>query len=163
LKSDTLPLGCMEEHNYLALLASSNMTYYHSEINKIKATCYSNQAQLATVIGTRHYINQNFDKALKLDFLSHVKFTSKFHLLRLFKKYYGLTPKQYHIDKRLEMSKEILKRGVGVTETCYAVGFECPSSFSTLFKRKHGVAPVEFQKKQLSQSRLNDDRRSLSR
>ena len=123
------------------------MTFYQSEINRIRSICYSNKGQIETVIGTRHYINNNFDKELNLDLLSHIRFTSKFHLLRLFKKYYGQTPKQYLIDKRIEKSKANLKKGMTVTETCFSVGFECPSSFSTLFKAKIGLPPIEFQKR----------------
>ena len=123
------------------------MTYYLKEITRIKSNCYSNQGQLDTVIGTRHYINNNFDKELNLDLLSHIRFTSKFHLLRLFKRYYGQTPMQYLIDRRLDKSKELLLKGQSVTETCFDIGFESPSSFSTLFKSKFGLTPTEFQKK----------------
>jgi len=123
------------------------MTYYLKEITRIKNNCYSNQGQLDTVIGTRHYINNNFDNELNLDLLSHIRFTSKFHLLRLFKRYYGQTPMQYLIDRRLDKSKELLLKGQSVTETCFDIGFESPSSFSTLFKSKFGLTPTEFQKK----------------
>lgn len=123
------------------------MNFYQREIIRIRKCCYSNEGQIQTVIGTRNFINNNFDKELNLDLLSHIHFTSKFHLLRLFKKYYGLTPKQYQTDRRIERSKHHLKNGMTVTETCFAVGFECPSSFSTLFKRKIGHAPLEFQKR----------------
>jgi AraC-like DNA-binding protein len=67
-------------------------------------------------------------------------------LLRLFKKYYGVTPGQYLTDKRIENSKRYLQNGMSVTDTCFAVGFESPSSFSTLFKNKTGIAPAAFQK-----------------
>ena len=123
------------------------MTYYLKEITRIKNNCYSNQGQLDTVIGTRDYINNNFDKELNLDLLSHIRFTSKFHLLRLFKRYYGQTPMQYLIDRRLDKSKELLLKGQSVTETCFDIGFESPSSFSTLFKSKFGLTPTEFQKR----------------
>ena len=123
------------------------MTYYLKEITRIKNNCYSNQGQLDTVIGTRHYINNNFDKELNLDLLSHIRFTSKFHLLRLFKRYYGQTPMQYLIDRRLDKSKELLLKSQSVTETCFDIGFESPSSFSTLFKSKFGLTPTEFQKR----------------
>lgn len=123
------------------------MTFYLSEINRIKTICYSNQRQLDTVIGTRNYINNNYDTDLNLDLLSHIRFTSKFHLLRLFRKYYGQTPKQYLTDKRIEKSKEYLKKGMTVTETCFAIGFESPCSFSTLFKSRTGLTPTEFQKR----------------
>lgn len=123
------------------------MTYYHNEINRIRTECYSNKGQLDTVIGTRHFINNNLDKELNLDLLSHIRFTSKFHLLRLFKRYYGQTPKQYLIDKRIEKGKEFLTQGMSVTETCFDIGFDSPSSFSTLFKSRVGLTPTEFQKR----------------
>ncbi len=123
------------------------MTHYETEIKKIKSKIYSNQGQLDTVIGVRNYIDNNFETNLNLDLLSHLRFVSKYHLLRLFKKYYGQTPKQYLTDKRIKKSKEYLKSGMKVTETCFAVGFESLSSFSTLFKNRNGLTPREFQKR----------------
>jgi AraC-like DNA-binding protein len=123
------------------------MTYYLQEITRIKDTLYQNKGQIDTVIGTRHYINNHFDKGLNLDLLSHIRFTSKFHLLRLFKKYYGQTPRQYLIEKRLEQAKEMLCKGTNISETCYDIGFESPSSFSTLFKARFGLTPSSFQKR----------------
>jgi AraC-like DNA-binding protein len=130
------------------------MTLYEREINRINNVIYSNQEQIETVIGVRNYIDNNYDKNLSLDLLSRFRFVSKFHLLRLFKKHYGLTPRQYLINKRIEISKEHLKNGMSVTETCYAVGFESLGSFSTLFKTKTGKSPGEFQNEQLSRSKL---------
>ncbi|MCG8331117.1 MAG: AraC family transcriptional regulator [Chitinophagales bacterium] len=129
------------------------MTFYEKELNRISRIIYSNQGQIETVIGIRNYIDNNYDTDLNLDLLSHIRFVSKYHLLRLFKKYYGLTPKQYLIDKRIEKSKELLKNGMTVTETCFAVGFKSLGSFSTLFKSKTGKPPVQFQKEQLSRSK----------
>ena len=50
------------------------------------------------------------------------------------------------------LSKEYLKKGMSVTETCFSVGFESLGSFSKLFKTKVGKSPSEFQKEQLSRS-----------
>jgi len=123
------------------------MNYYQIELRRIRQACYSNEGQISTVIRTRKYIDSHFEKELCLDLLSKVGFTSKFHLLRLFKKYYGQTPKQYLTDRRMEKSREYLKKGLKVTDACFLVGFGCPSSFSTLFKNKSGVSPAEFQKR----------------
>jgi len=126
---------------------NNKMTSYQREINRIRSICYSNEGQIETVIGIRNFIDRNFEKELNLDLLSHIRYTSKFHLLRLFKKYYGLTPKQYLTNRRIEESKNNLKKGMSVTETCFSVGFGSPSSFSTLFKSKIGLTPIEFQKR----------------
>ncbi len=128
------------------------MTYYQIEIQKIKSTCWKNQQQIDTVIKARHFMDQNLEKDLNLDLLSSILFTSKFHLLRLFKRYYGQTPKQYLTEKRIQKSKELLGKGTSVTETCYAVGFESTSSFTALFKSKTGTTPSIYQKRQFSRS-----------
>jgi methylphosphotriester-DNA--protein-cysteine methyltransferase len=116
-------------------------------MNRIRGTLFSNEVQLETVIRIRNFIEDNFEKELNLNLLSRTQHTSKFHLLRLFKRYYGLTPKQYLISKRIAASKSSLKKGMPVAETCFSVGFESPCSFSTLFKSKTGLTPVEFQKR----------------
>ena len=131
------------------------MTVYKNKLDEIRSIVYSNDEQIKTVIGIRNYIDTNYDINLNLDVLSHTQFVSKYHLLRLFKKYYGQTPKQYLIDKRIEKSKVCLINKMSVTETCFAVGFESLGSFSTLFKTKTGKSPSEFQQKQLSRSKIN--------
>lgn len=131
------------------------MSFYETEIKRIKDSCFSNDKQIEIIIETRHIIDEQFDKDLNLDFLSQVKFVSKYHLHRLFKRYYGQTPRQYLIDKRIEKSKDHLKKGMTVTETCFSVGFKSLGSFSKLFKSKTGKSPSQFQKEQVSRSILN--------
>lgn len=133
------------------------MTFYREEVDRIRSICHSNQGQIVTIVGTRNFIDNNFEKDLSLDLLAHIQCTSKFHLQRLFKKYYGLTPKQYLTDKRIEQSKHSIKSGMTVRETCFAVGYGSPGSFSTLFKTKVGRTPTEYKKEQLSRSGLNTD------
>jgi len=136
-------------------LKLARMTFYEKELNRINDIVYSNQEQIQTVFGVRNYINNNYESDLNLDLLSHIRFVSKYHLLRLFKRLYGLTPRQYLIGNRIEKSKEQLKNGLSVTETCFAVEFESLGSLGTLFKVKTGKSPSEFQKEQLSRSTLN--------
>lgn len=123
------------------------MTFYEEKIRHIRNFCFSNDKQIDIVVGTRNFIDNNFDKKLNLDLLSNIRFISKYHLLRLFKRYYGLTPRQYLINKRIEKSKEHLRNGMTVTETCFIVGFESLGSFSKLFKTKTGKSPGEYQKR----------------
>ena len=131
------------------------MLFYEKELSRIRGIVYSNERQVNAVIQTRSYIDNNYDDKLDLDDLSRNQLVSKYHLLRLFKKYYGLTPRQYLIDKRIEKSKELLMTGMSVTETCLTVGFESLGSFSTLFKKKIGKSPSQIQKKQFSRREID--------
>ncbi|MEO0732885.1 MAG: AraC family transcriptional regulator, partial [Bacteroidota bacterium] len=126
------------------------MTPYEQKVTRIKELYFANEGQIEVVIKTRRFIDDNFANDLRLEFLAQNCFLSKYHLQRLFKRYYGLSPKQYLIDKRIEKSKEKLRKGLSVRETCLAVGFASLGSFSQLFKTKTGRSPSEFRKEQVS-------------
>ena len=126
------------------------MTFYQQEIERVRKEIFSNQGQINAVVGIKRYIDTHYSSKLDLDVLANERFLSKYHLLRVFKKYYGQTPRQYLIETRIQKSKEYLIQGISVTETCFAVGFESLGSFSTLFKNRTGRSPSKFQKEQLS-------------
>ncbi|MEM9822913.1 MAG: AraC family transcriptional regulator [Bacteroidota bacterium] len=129
------------------------MNDYIQELKRIKAICFSNKIQIDTAVNTKKYIDTHFAQAINLDLLAKVQFTSKYHLIRVFKKYYGLTPRQYLINKRIEKAKNILGTGKTVSETCYEVGFESVGSFSNLFKAKTGIAPSIYRKATFDKSK----------
>ncbi|WP_162817994.1 AraC family transcriptional regulator [Niabella yanshanensis] len=99
------------------------------------------------IVNVKQYIDSNMSHELNLDLLSQHQFISKFHLLRLFKRYYGLSPRQYLLNKRFSYAKKLLFDGIAISEACYAAGFTSPASFSTLFKNTFGYTPGEFQKR----------------
>lgn len=137
----------------LATSQDEHMTFYLTKLNKLNEVLYNNQDQIDAVIAVKRDIDSNYETELNLDVLSNSQRMSKYHLIRLFKKYYGLTPRQYLIDKRIKQSKDHLALGMTVTETCFAVGFSSLGSFSTLFKTKTGKTPVQFRREQLSRSK----------
>lgn len=111
----------------------SPMTVYKKKLERVKKALYKNQGQIDAVIAIRKFIDQKYSDDLNLDELSRAQYISKYHLLRLFKKYYGQTPRQYLIDKRVDASKKYLNGGRSVTETCFAVGFESLGSLQYAF------------------------------
>ena len=129
------------------------MSYYQQEISRIRKAVFNNQGQIDAVIAIKNFIDSNYENDLNLDLLSKIQLISKYHLIRLFKKYYGQTPRQYLIDTRIRRSKDQLKKGDTVTEVCFAVGFESLGSFSSLFKARTGQTPSQFRKEQLSRSK----------
>ena len=132
------------------------MNYYAQELKRIKGICFSNQVQIDIAVNTKRYIDTNYDKEINLDLLAHLQFSSKYHLIRVFKKYYGITPRQYLINKRIEKAKNLLKSGKSVSDTCHTIGFDSIHSFSNLFKAKTGVPPSLYRRATFDKSkRLN--------
>jgi len=122
------------------------MNYFLQEVERIKGIVYANQVQLDLAVNTKQYIDANYGLELNLDLLAHVQLTSKYHLVRVFKKHYGVTPRQYLIHKRIGQAKILLQAGKSVSDTCSEVGFESIYSFSNLFKSKTGHSPSAFKR-----------------
>ena len=120
------------------------MNFYQQKLERVKKEVFDNQEHLDAVIAIRRYINEHLETELDLESLAEKHDISKYHLIRLFKRYHGTTPKQYIISRRIDLSMALLKEGKTVTQTCFAVGFESLGSFSTLFKEKTGMSPYNF-------------------
>lgn len=71
---------------------------------------------------------------------------STFHFIRQFEALFGVTPRQFRIQARLDHAKHLLaERDLSVTEVCYAVGMSSPGSFSKLFTARFGLSPRAYQ------------------
>ncbi len=121
-------------------------TFYQDVVVGFHNILYSDPFQLQILYRTKRYIDVNFDSKIDLKDLALLQGFSPYHLLRLFKFYYGITPKQYQISQRIKEAKKKLTNGYNVSESCYDVGFQSVTTFSTLFKRKTGMTPSEFKK-----------------
>jgi AraC-like DNA-binding protein len=96
----------------------------------------------------REFIDHCYDHPLSLDQISEKACFSRYHFLRLFREVFNKTPHQYLIERRIERAKELLKSDdMRVTDVCLEVGFQSLGSFSSLFHKCVGHAPVTFREK----------------
>lgn len=105
------------------------------------------------VVQAKLFIDGNFNCAINLDAIADEACFSKFHFIRLFKSIYSKTPHQYLNSVRIREAEILLKRGIPVTEVCYAVGFDSVGSFSSLFKRTIKWSPSSYQKHHLQRQK----------
>jgi AraC-like DNA-binding protein len=101
------------------------------------------------IVQAKLFIDTNYPERIDAGEIADEASYSKFHFIRTFKRIYGRTPHQYLTHVRIERAKELLEQGVSVTEACFAVGFDGPASFASLFKRRAGVTPSEYRRRQL--------------
>lgn len=100
------------------------------------------------IVQAKLFIDSNYADNINLNNIADEAYFSKFHFIRLFKKVYDKTPHQYLIKMRIEKAMQLLRAGIPVSDTCYAVGFESLSSFSGLFKRIVGITPSSYLQQQ---------------
>jgi AraC-like DNA-binding protein len=123
------------------------MTFYHQQVLNINNRLYPKDHLTERVIRSKHFMDLHFPDNLNMDQIAREASLSKFHFMRLFKKYYGRTPYQYLTSVRITKAKELLKAGCSVSETCYALGFDSLSSFTGFFKKTGGTTPYTFRQK----------------
>ena len=121
------------------------MTYYHQQVKFLHKNLYPKEYLLAQVIRSKKFIDDNFTENISLDDIAGEAFISKFHFIRLYKTYYGITPHQHLKRVRVAAAKELLKSGMQVAAVCYEVGFESVPSFTRLFKTITGTTPFAWQ------------------
>lgn len=96
----------------------------------------------------RSFIDHCYDHPLSLDQISSQACFSRYHFLRLFRQAFKKTPHQYLIERRIEKAKELLIADkLRVTDVCFEVGFQSLGSFSSLFHKYVGHAPVIYRQR----------------
>ena len=96
----------------------------------------------------RDFIDHCYDHPLSLDQISEKACFSRYHFLRLFRQAFNKTPHQYLIERRIEKAKELLgDDDLRVTDVCFEVGFQSLGSFSTLFHKTVGQAPLTYRER----------------
>jgi len=94
----------------------------------------------------RDHADARFAEPLDLDALAAVARLSKFHFHRLFTVTYGVSPRAYVSERRIERAQDLLRAtNLSVTEVCHAVGFSSLGSFSSRFREIVGESPSQFQ------------------
>lgn len=101
----------------------------------------------AKLVPVLDYIDGHLADKLTLDIMENKFYISKFYLSHLFKKNIGVGVQEYIRYKRISKAKELLSKGLTVTEVCQATGFNDYSNFIRTFKSIVGVSPGQYGKK----------------
>ena len=125
-------------------------------INRIKACIYDILAHMdeerddtaddPDVVLCMQYLREHFAESdMTVESLCRDGHISHSTLQRRFKKFLGVTPKQYLTRLRLNKAIDMLSRGdASVREIAYACGYDDEKYFSRVFKQNFGCPPMQF-------------------
>lgn len=106
---------------------------------------YSNIQELTRI---KDYLSYHSNRDLSLDELVKEFNISKYHITRLFKSAYSMTPIQYHHQERIEKAKEMIQfTDLTFTEIADTFGFSSINVFSRAFRNVEGVPPSFYRRR----------------
>lgn len=93
------------------------------------------------------YIDENFRAHPSVDEIAQNVGMSKYHFIRVFKEYAGVTPKQFLHCVTLNYAKEHIKESRSILESSLDIGFSSSSRLHELFVNLIGVTPREWRER----------------
>jgi AraC-like DNA-binding protein len=81
---------------------------------------------------------------VSLDDIAGVACLTKWHLLRAFRREYGLSPHGYQMQLRLARARRLLERGRSSSFVTYESGFSDQSHLTRRFKEFFGFTPARY-------------------
>lgn len=124
---------------------SKPKTYYEQQVEKIAHEHGLPQYYYVQVRQSKAFMEKYLCEKIELEAISAAAFMSRYHYIRVFQKVYGLTPRQFLRDLRINKAKELLRHGLSVTQVCFEVGYDSLPTFSSAFKRGTGHSPKTYQ------------------
>ena len=154
--SSIFELAKNEQTNY-QLIASGNLLRFLGMLDaSIKEDDLSHDRVSNIISKIRYTIRENIEADLNMQELASEYNLSYSYFRKMFKKYTGISPKQYHLQLKIYRAKELLlTTDKSVKEICYDLGFQSTSYFSRIFKQKLGVAPTNLKIDKQKNSKLS--------
>lgn len=134
--------------SYYQLLQNLMLSQQHilNEVKKVNAVKLSTQKELYKRLHyAKDYIESCYTEDVTLEKLAQISCLNSAHLLRNFKLYFGQTPYQYLINKRISVAASLLvNTQIPVSGICFDTGYADVSSFCRLFKKVYGCSPESY-------------------
>jgi AraC-like DNA-binding protein len=94
----------------------------------------------AALVEARDYLHEHLVRDVSLAELAQIAGLSKFHLLRLFRQRFGLTPHAYQLQQRILRAKQLL-RVLPIADVAAHCGFADQSHLHRVFRSMVGTTP----------------------
>ena len=95
----------------------------------------------------KEYIEVNYNKTIRIEDLAAIIYRSQSQTIRIFKKYFDMTPYEYALKRKMQVAEQLLKGSrLSIREISNELGFTNEHYFSTAFKHHMGLTPGQYRK-----------------
>lgn len=95
----------------------------------------------------KEYIDTNYNKNISLVDIASYIFLSESYFAHAFKDEFGISPKCYLLNVRINAAKELLRRtDQKINDISKEVGFSSQQRFNDIFKKHEHITPMHFRK-----------------
>ncbi|MBR1478454.1 MAG: 2-isopropylmalate synthase [Lachnospiraceae bacterium] len=117
-----------------------------SAVNRLAAEQHITEGREERIVEILSFIQTHYEEAT-LDMIAEEFHLSKPYLSKYIKEKAGLTFQDVVKEERLKRAEALLKEtDLSIENVAAEVGYENVEHFNRLFKKKHGVTPVQFRK-----------------
>lgn len=105
----------------------------------------SNGSQDQTFVRrAREMLAADLDRKVAIRDMAAALGVSQYHFLRAFKRQTGVPPHVFRTQRRVEMARNLVRRGTPLSEVAHLTGFTDQSHFTNTFKLYTGVTPGRY-------------------
>ena len=132
----------------IELLLNYSNRYYERQFLTRKSNNHHMLAKFEKLVNDYYMIDVASSQGLlTVQYIAGAMNLSPNYLSDFLRIHTGLNTQQHIHEKLIERAKEKLATtSLSVSEIAFALGFEHPQSFSTLFKKKTSLSPIEFRR-----------------
>ncbi len=145
----------LEIHDHLEHMTTANSSEVYKKIScllyeilaEVRTDAFFPDTQDKNALDERirAYIDSNLYTDLSLDVMAEHFGITKMHIIRVFKRKFGVTPMQYLIDKKISVAKSLLCSTVmPIKEIAALLRYSNTQHFSSSFKAATGITPNKY-------------------
>jgi two-component system, response regulator YesN len=104
-------------------------------------------------IKAKEYIWGHYNQEISLKKTALAVEINPFYLSHLFRKEMGVSFLEYLTSVRISIAKKLLRqKNLSMMQICLEVGYQDPSHFAKIFKKREGICPTKYRKQLIEQN-----------
>lgn len=131
--------------NILSQITAKSYFYRILHCLENKSVTHLETVKRKLLVIAEEYMRNNFSNGITIEDVSKYLSIDRRYLYKLFKKYSGISPKQYLSNIKIAHACDLLLNSdISVTDIAEKVGYSDSLQFSAFFKKQTGISPKKY-------------------